>query len=224
MADSAYRVSPREADPDKYADDLAALIDHLELDDVRLVAQSMGGWTALGYALRNPERVRALVMADTTGMFTTPEIDRLRVENEARHPRPQYMARGVHPAAGERMAREQPAMHFLFRQVDSLSVTLDKDIVRRRMMAMRTDISAELARLTMPVLCITGAEDIVLPTEASDIFAARLADARVARSKPGTRSTGSGPRPSNRAIDDFLSEVEARGSAPGGGGPVDWWG
>jgi 3-oxoadipate enol-lactonase len=50
-----------------FVDDLAALVDHLGLDEVRLVAQSMGGWSCLGYALRRPDRVRALVMASTTG-------------------------------------------------------------------------------------------------------------------------------------------------------------
>ena len=56
--------------PDAFVDDLAALIEHLRLDDVRLVAQSMGGWTCLEYALRQPERVRALVMADTVGSLS----------------------------------------------------------------------------------------------------------------------------------------------------------
>jgi len=47
----------------RFDEDLAVLIDHLQLPDVRLVAQSMGGWTCLGYAVTHPERVRALVMA-----------------------------------------------------------------------------------------------------------------------------------------------------------------
>ncbi len=43
----------RRTDPN----DLAALIDHLKLDGVTLIAQSMGGWTCLEYALREPSRV-----------------------------------------------------------------------------------------------------------------------------------------------------------------------
>src|SRR4051812_37931611 len=49
----------------RFDQDLGALIDHLGLSDVRLVAQSMGGWACLGYTLRQPERGKALVMADT---------------------------------------------------------------------------------------------------------------------------------------------------------------
>ena len=54
-------------DPGDYADDLAALIDHLGLRDVILVAQSMGGWTAIEYALRRTGKLKALVLAATTG-------------------------------------------------------------------------------------------------------------------------------------------------------------
>ena len=46
---------PGKSAPDSYADDLAALIQELELKDVALVAQSMGGWTCLEYALREPK-------------------------------------------------------------------------------------------------------------------------------------------------------------------------
>ena len=38
---------PGGPDPSDYAGDLAELIDRLGLPDVRIVAQSMGGWTAV---------------------------------------------------------------------------------------------------------------------------------------------------------------------------------
>ena len=42
-------------------DDLAALVDALDLDRFHLVGYSMGGMTALGFAVRAPERLRSLV-------------------------------------------------------------------------------------------------------------------------------------------------------------------
>ena len=45
------------------ADDVAALIEHLGLDDVDLVGYSLGGGVALQTAIRHPERVRRLVAA-----------------------------------------------------------------------------------------------------------------------------------------------------------------
>ena len=71
------REAPGGPGPAAFVDDLAALLDRLDIGDVRLVAQSMGGWTCLGYALRAPERVRRLVMASTFGSLADPEIDAL---------------------------------------------------------------------------------------------------------------------------------------------------
>jgi pimeloyl-ACP methyl ester carboxylesterase len=53
--------------PAAFPQDLAALIDHLKLGRVVLVAQSMGGWSCLPYAIEHPRRVRGLVMACTGG-------------------------------------------------------------------------------------------------------------------------------------------------------------
>lgn len=48
-----------------FVDDLAGLLDHLGIERTALVAQSMGGWTAAGFASQYPDRVSALVLADT---------------------------------------------------------------------------------------------------------------------------------------------------------------
>lgn len=151
--------TPAEALVGSYASDLAALIDELDLEDVRLVAQSMGGWTCLEYALAQPERVRALVMVATTGTLEPPAPD------PAYEPE-RLLALGVHPAAGERMAREQPALHHLYRSIDALSTGLDKEAVRGALRAARTRSARDLAGLEVPVLGIAGAEDIVIAPEA----------------------------------------------------------
>lgn len=55
-----------------FVDDLTGLLDHLGVQRAVLVAQSMGGGTALGFALEHPERTLALVMADTLGGISAP--------------------------------------------------------------------------------------------------------------------------------------------------------
>ena len=52
---------------DAFVEDLKQLLDHLEVEQAFLVAQSMGGLTCLGFALAYPQRVAGLVLADTTG-------------------------------------------------------------------------------------------------------------------------------------------------------------
>ena len=58
--------------------------------------------------------------------------------------------RGIHPAAGERMAREQPALEFLYREIDRLSADLDKDALRPKLEANRKLSASELKTLKLP--------------------------------------------------------------------------
>ena len=56
-----------------FVDDLGALLDHLGIAKASLVAQSMGGGTCMGFTVKYPERVSALVMADTLAGVSLPE-------------------------------------------------------------------------------------------------------------------------------------------------------
>ena len=203
------RDIPGAPGPDAYVDDLAALIDHLGVPDVRLVAQSMGGWTCLGYALRHPARVRALVLACTTGTLGDPETERIFREHAAGRPETALVERGIHPAAGARMAREQPALHFLYREVDALSHDLDKDAVRRKLIAMRTTPRAAVAALRAPLLCVTGEEDVVIPTAAVAVFASIVPGARLARVPEAGHSVyWERPETFNRLVDELLRDAD----------------
>jgi 3-oxoadipate enol-lactonase len=162
---------------DAYADDLAALIDELKLEDVVLVAQSMGGWTCLEYALKQPRKVRALVMASTSGTLDFANLKEKEIEDWMQRA-PQELAKldrlGVHPAAGERMAREQPALAGLYWQIADLSGAAFREQVRKRLFELRKRSPSLLKELSMPVLFITGDEDWVFPPAAGPALA-RLA-------------------------------------------------
>jgi lipase len=55
---------PGPAGLPQHADDLAALLDHLELDRVVVAGHSMGGLVAVVFADRHPDRVERLVLVD----------------------------------------------------------------------------------------------------------------------------------------------------------------
>jgi pimeloyl-ACP methyl ester carboxylesterase len=163
---------PGATAPDAYAEDLAALIDELGLKDVCLVAQSMGGWTCLEYALRFPDRVRALVMACTSGAIDPGSVagfDKVAFEAwtaRAGQTAAALDAQGFLAASGERMAREQPALATLYRQIYQQTPAEFRTAVRGRIREQRIQPATQLAQLPMPVLFLNGAEDCVFPAPA----------------------------------------------------------
>jgi pimeloyl-ACP methyl ester carboxylesterase len=172
-------------DPKDFPGDLAALIERLELAEVSLVAQSMGGWSALEYAFAHPGRVRALVLASTAGTIER-RADLLATPGQltewtrtAQRAQDDMRERGVHIATGERMAREQPALHFLYGSIAAVSAGVDREALRKRLAATAIRAPATLRDLSVPTLFITGSEDIVFPPFLADALAALMPNARV---------------------------------------------
>ena len=112
-------------DPADYASDLAALIDHLKFPDVRLVGQSMGGWTVLEYAIAHPAKVKALVLSSTSGTLDRrgcdpsggAAYDAWLKDAEAKVAA--GLANGIHPAMGMSAAARSPALHLLYASIDT---------------------------------------------------------------------------------------------------------
>jgi 3-oxoadipate enol-lactonase len=168
-------------DPTLYASDLVALLDHLGIDKAVIAGQSMGGWTAVETALLAPERVAGLVMACTTGSFDYDRFDDADVKIW-RKAMPAVIAdlasRGIHRAAGARMAEDNPPLHALYQAIDRLSLGLDKDEVGTRIRAMRTRGAADAARITCPVQFIIGTEDPLICPRGIELVAATLPKAK----------------------------------------------
>jgi pimeloyl-ACP methyl ester carboxylesterase len=57
-------ADPRDGEQYSHADDLRALLAHLDLPHAAVVGLSLGGWVALEFTLTCPEAVDALVLAD----------------------------------------------------------------------------------------------------------------------------------------------------------------
>jgi esterase len=61
-----------------YASDLAEMIDKLDLRDLILLGHSMGGMVSILYVAAHPERVRALIIVDSTLRMTEDRVAVLR--------------------------------------------------------------------------------------------------------------------------------------------------
>src|SRR5436190_2455977 len=90
-------------------EDLAAILDHLGIDRAALVGVSMGGETALDFALARPERVTALALIGTSvSGYTWPDTPELAAYATARsRPTPPVWP-SLSCRSGHRWARPHP--------------------------------------------------------------------------------------------------------------------
>ena len=145
--------------PDAFADDLLALLDELAIDKAALVAQSMGGWTCLGLALRHPQRVAALVMADTLGGVSNDVIEAAR-----RPGRERLQESGLGRLAySPRLRDDRPEMAFLYDEISGLNRPLSEILPG----GLPNEIDpGRLASLETPLLWVVGSEDPLVPPAA----------------------------------------------------------
>jgi len=183
-----------------YADDLRALLDHLGIERAFLVAQSMGGNTCMGFTVAWPERVRGLVMADTTGAM---EDDTLRAKRQAwtdAQPQPMTLAgRAYNPTLKQR----DPAKAFLYDSVMALNPPRQQPVGEKDPRFNAT--TGKLAALRLPVQFIVGENDAIVPPEVIEYAATLVPGARLARVPVSGHSVYfEEPEAFNRILGEFL--------------------
>ena len=110
---------PEGPDRAEFVEDLHGLLDHLELQQAALVAQSMGGIACLGLTARYPDRVSALVMADTVGSMQDEGIQAMTAADREASDKLSQLDRAVSRGFQVR----EPAMSLLFLQLNSFNKT-----------------------------------------------------------------------------------------------------
>jgi pimeloyl-ACP methyl ester carboxylesterase len=187
--------------PDLAQRDLAAVLEAAGVaDPFDLVAQSMGGWTALGFALAAPERVRRLVLADTPGGIMTPE---LTAALRAIRPVAEPGALGVHPALGAGLAAREPERAHLYQMLGGFG---EPEVAKIAPALFGTVVPDErLPALAGRVLFVVGSEDALFPPAAIRASAAKVPGARVVEiADAGHSPYFEQPEAWNRAVADFL--------------------
>jgi pimeloyl-ACP methyl ester carboxylesterase len=163
------------------ADDVAALLDRLDLPKVILGGLSMGGYVAMAFLRRHPERVAALVLADTkAGADPAPAaVNRLKMADTLiAEDSPRALLDEVTPGLmGETTKECRPEVVDLIR---SLVRECDPAAAAwaQRAMAARPDSFDTLRAARVPALVIVGEEDLLSPPREAEAMAAALPGGR----------------------------------------------
>jgi pimeloyl-ACP methyl ester carboxylesterase len=193
------------------ADDLVKLLDRLGLDQVVLGGLSMGGYVAMAFLHRHPERVRALILANTKA---SADPDPAAANRER-------IAAAVLAAGSSDLLLDE-----VFPKLLGTTTTAERpevvqrvrDLVRaappaavawaQRAMAARPDSVDTLRASTVPALVIAGEEDQLMPLAEAEAMAEALPKGRLVRIPGvGHLSAVEDPPAFNGVVGSFLDEL-----------------
>lgn len=207
-------VTPGQVLLSDFADDLAALLDHLGIERAVVGGVSMGGQIAMEFHHRHPRRVRALVLSDTSAPAETAEGKDVRNRLADR-----LLAEGMGGYADEVIdkmlaAYNVTAMPRVAEHVLTMMRATDPRgaAAALRGRAERRDYRDTLPAVGEPVLIIVGADDVYTPVTAAETIRDLVPQA-VLTVVDGAGHLPGAERPDrfNAAMLDFLdTQVKAR--------------
>ena len=195
---------------DDMVGDAVGLLEHLGLDQAVWAGLSIGGMIALNAALAHPDRVRGLILVDTTA---DAESVASRIKYSVMSagvgligPRP-FLPTILKLMFGETSRRSKPDLVAAWRD---RFANVDVPSMRQCIAALnrRPDILGRLSQITAPATVIVGAEDSALPPIHSERIARALpAAALVTIANAGHLSSLEQPEAVTEAMADFLKPL-----------------
>lgn len=205
-------ASPTAGMPlEQYADDIALLLDALEITQpIALAGFSMGGYIAWQFARKYMRRLRALILCDTRAAADTDDAraNRLKMADKIREWGAARVAEMMGPnlfAAGRFEAN--PIIVQELRAVVSRT-SPDAIAVAQRAMAGRPDMTSLLPQIEVPALVIAGAEDALIPPREMQQIAAAIPNSQyVEIAGAGHMTTVENPSAVNQAMLTFIDQL-----------------
>jgi pimeloyl-ACP methyl ester carboxylesterase len=203
---------------DQHADDLAALLDHLSIENAAVAGLSMGGYISFALWRRHRERIAALILADTRAGADSEEGKQGREKNArlAEEQGPGAIADQMLPKL---LAPNAPTA--LRDQVRGIIESNDRAGIAAalRAMAARPDSTPLLATIDVPTLVIVGADDeLTPPSEAAAMLSVIPGCRLVELPGAGHLSNMEAPEVFNAEVAEFLTPRQTFGIGGGGGG------
>ncbi|MEW6543026.1 MAG: alpha/beta fold hydrolase [Nitrospirota bacterium] len=207
---------------DQFADDVKGLLDHLAVEQAVLAGLSMGGYLGFAFYRKYPERIKALVFADTRAEADKPETVAWRFNLAQRVYK--EGAKAVADEMGPKLLspktyQTKPDLVALVRAI-SLSTPTSGALGDLMALAERPDSTPLLGRIACPTLVLVGQDDALTTVEENRRIAERIRGARFeVIPAAGHLSNLEQPETFNRAVRSFLETIappgmrlEARGS------------
>ncbi|MBI4197803.1 MAG: alpha/beta hydrolase [Chloroflexi bacterium] len=187
-----------------FAEDLHGLLDYLGMERVAIVAHSMGGRTAVGFTVRNPGRVWAMVLCGSNGGSVNDESRGIQERNQAEGGAP---ANGAIRGLSAGFAGSHPQETFLYRQIMRLNPRHSPDFLAVAP-GYRGSTHDRLAAAGVPILYVVGEEDAIAPSRTIEIAASQVPGSRLLR-VPGAGHSVYYEKPGvfNRAALAFLQRA-----------------
>lgn len=164
-----------------YAEDLAAILDSLQVNEpVILCGFSMGGYILWQFAKRFPDRVKAIILCDTRAAADSSEASagRIKMAESIADTGVEPLVEGLVPkllAADTRANRPE-----LVQQVSDMIRAASPAAIAasQRGMARREDVTGELGSFDWPALVLAGTEDAISPADEMRTIADGLPQAK----------------------------------------------
>jgi pimeloyl-ACP methyl ester carboxylesterase len=193
------------------ADDVLALLDRLELQSVVLGGLSMGGYVAMELLRRAPERVSALLLADTKASPDAPEARQAReltaqtVETDGTA----ALADTMLPLLlGATSLQRRPTVAGRVRGLIS-AAPAPAVAWASRAMARRPDSFDVLRTADVPALVVVGEQDALSPVDQAQEMVEALPQGRLAVvPEAGHLSAMEDPEAFGAAVTGFLEELD----------------
>jgi pimeloyl-ACP methyl ester carboxylesterase len=151
--------------PEAYLEDIEAFAAAQRLEAFSVIGHSFGGLIGVGYALRHPKQVRALVSVDINIPPPAGQIERLRAAGAKPHqifPTREaavaYLRKTIAPAAKDEMLQSL-ADALLMPDTTGLMFNFDREILAQ---AAPMDVAGQLAQLRCPTMFLRGGESTVM--------------------------------------------------------------
>ncbi|WP_287007520.1 alpha/beta hydrolase [Legionella sp.] len=193
----------------EYADEVAQLLDQLSIKKAIIGGTSMGGYIALAFLAKYPDRVKGLILSNTQAI-ADPEETKKTDKTLATDVLVDGTEQFVNYYMNHVLSTEAPQTIRSFLQnilLDQTSFALASAL---RGMAIRSDFSKVLASTALPILIITSDRDTVIPPQQSANMSALAKNSKlVVIADAGHLSSLEQPEQWNKAVIEVFNTGRA---------------